>query len=84
MFMDWEQEDAHEFMKELINSIHQNLNRVKVKPQYKEYTQEESSLEKMAASFWASAKERDDSYIYDSFCGQIYNNIKCISCQKEK
>ena len=31
LFMDWAQEDAHEFMKELLSSIHADLNRVKVK-----------------------------------------------------
>jgi ubiquitin C-terminal hydrolase len=35
LFIDWEQEDAHEFMKELLNSIHEDLNRVKNKAKYK-------------------------------------------------
>ena len=35
LFIDWQQEDAHEFMKELINSIHEDLNRVRVKAKYK-------------------------------------------------
>ena len=37
----------------------------------------------MASSYWTYEKEREDSYIYDSFCGQTYNNIKCINCQHE-
>ena len=35
LFIDWEQEDAHQFMKELMNSIHEDINRIKVKPKYK-------------------------------------------------
>lgn len=37
----------------------------------------------MAAEFWSYEKQRDDSYIYDSLCGQIYNNVRCINCNNE-
>lgn len=40
LFIDWAQEDAHEFMKELLNSMHEDLNRVKVKPKYKQISKE--------------------------------------------
>ena len=35
LFIDWQQEDAHEFMKELLNSMHEELNRVEKKPKFK-------------------------------------------------
>ena len=38
--MDWAQEDAHEFMKELLGSIHDELNRIKIKPKYRELGRE--------------------------------------------
>ncbi len=55
LFMDWQQEDAHEFMKELLNSMHEELNRVKNKPKYKQMFKEleGESVEKMAAEYWA-------------------------------
>jgi ubiquitin C-terminal hydrolase len=40
LFIDWAQEDAHEFMKELLNSIHEDLNKVKAKPKYKQMNKE--------------------------------------------
>ena len=69
-------------MKELLNSIHDDLNRVKVKAKYKHLMKdlEGESLDKMASTFWEYEKQREDSYIYDCLCGQIYNNIKCIGC----
>lgn len=40
LFIDWAQEDAHEFMKELLGSIHDELNRIKIKPKYRELGRE--------------------------------------------
>lgn len=37
----------------------------------------------MAAEYWSYEKGRDDSYIYDTLCGQTYNNIRCINCSYE-
>lgn len=37
LFLDWQQEDAHEFMKELLNSLHESLNRIEKKIKYKRY-----------------------------------------------
>lgn len=72
-------------MKELLNSIHEDLNRVKEKPKYKAIGKdiEGQPIEKMATIFWEYEKERDNSYIYDTLCGQIYNNIRCINCNHE-
>lgn len=54
LFIDWEQEDAHEFMKELLNSMHEDINRVKEKPKYRSLAKdlEGVSIEKMASAFW--------------------------------
>jgi uncharacterized membrane protein YfbV (UPF0208 family) len=45
-------------MKELLNSIHEDLNRVKEKPKYKAIGKdiEGQSAEKMAATFWEYEK----------------------------
>jgi ubiquitin C-terminal hydrolase len=55
LFIDWQQEDAHEFMKELLSSIHEELNRVKSKPKYKQMFKEVEgeSVETMASAFWS-------------------------------
>jgi len=44
---------------------------------------ENLSTEKMATAYWNYYKQRDDSYIYDSLCGQLYNNISCINCDHQ-
>lgn len=65
--------------------MHEDLNRVKVKPKYKQMSKELQGvpLQKMAAEYWCYEKERDDSYIYDALCGQVYNNIRCINCSHQ-
>jgi len=42
-----------------------------------------SNISALADEYWEYYKKRDDSYIYDSLAGQIYNNIKCVNCSKE-
>lgn len=42
-----------------------------------------TSISALADEYSLYYKLKDDSYIYDSFGGQIYNNIKCVNCMNQ-
>lgn len=79
LFLDWEQEDAHEFMRKLLDSMHQEINRSSVPSPYKLLNTRTklkySSISSLADEYFQYYKQKDDSYIYDCFGGQLYNNI---------
>ncbi|CUA70676.1 ubiquitin carboxyl-terminal hydrolase 8 [Rhizoctonia solani] len=81
-----EQHDAQEFLLFLLDGIHEDLNRIIVKPQFEELTPErEAELERMpkqlaGAHEWARYKRRNDSIIVDYFQGQFCNQMQCLTC----
>eukprot|EP00825_Cyclidium_porcatum_P028290 TRINITY_DN3058_c0_g1_i1.p1 TRINITY_DN3058_c0_g1~~TRINITY_DN3058_c0_g1_i1.p1 ORF type:complete len:628 (-),score=146.91 TRINITY_DN3058_c0_g1_i1:3-1886(-) len=78
------QEDAFEFLIFLLDMLHEDLNRVKVKPyvEIKEYTKllSQEEQEKLAADSWKDYLKRNKSVIVDLFQGQLKNTIKCLEC----
>ncbi|CCO29921.1 ubiquitin carboxyl-terminal hydrolase 8 [Rhizoctonia solani AG-1 IB] len=81
-----EQHDAQEFLIFLLDGIHEDLNRIIVKPQFEELTPErEAELERMpkqlaGAHEWARYKRRNDSIVVDYFQGQFCNQMQCLTC----
>ncbi|KAF8705250.1 peptidase C19 family, partial [Rhizoctonia solani] len=81
-----EQHDAQEFLLFLLDGIHEDLNRIIVKPQFEELTPErEAELEGMpkqlaGAHEWARYKRRNDSIVVDYFQGQFCNQMQCLTC----
>ncbi|QRW16968.1 ubiquitin carboxyl-terminal hydrolase [Rhizoctonia solani] len=69
-----------------IGRIHEDLNRIIVKPQFEELTPErEAELEGMpkqlaGAHEWARYKRRNDSIVVDYFQGQFCNQMQCLTC----
>ncbi|CAE6457007.1 unnamed protein product [Rhizoctonia solani] len=81
-----EQHDAQEFLLFLLDGLHEDLNRIFVKPQFEELTPErEAELERMpkqlaGAYEWARYKRRNDSIVVDYFQGQFCNQMQCLTC----
>ncbi|KEP52774.1 ubiquitin carboxyl-terminal hydrolase [Rhizoctonia solani 123E] len=81
-----EQHDAQEFLLFLLDGLHEDLNRIIVKPQFEELTPErEAELERMpkqlaGAHEWARYKRRNDSIVVDYFQGQFCNQMQCLTC----
>ncbi|CAE6456128.1 unnamed protein product [Rhizoctonia solani] len=81
-----EQHDAQEFLIFLLDGLHEDLNRIIVKPQFEELTPErEAELERMpkqlaGAHEWARYKRRNDSIVVDYFQGQFCNQMQCLTC----
>jgi ubiquitin carboxyl-terminal hydrolase 2/21 len=82
-FRGYGQQDAQEFMRFLLDRMHDELNRVPVKPQYKEMKFETLTLEKQSEGWFKYFRERDDSIMTDLFEGQLINRLKCLSCGYE-
>lgn len=80
-FSGWGQQDAHELITFMLDGIHEDLNRKKVK----EITEQvsgngENDLE-IAEAAWRMHLGRNDSIIVDIFHGQMRSEILCPDCQ---
>merc|ERR1739838_785177 len=82
-FSGFAQHDAQEFMVELLDGLHEDLNRIKKKP----YIAEPPDLDgwtdhEAAAESWRLHKMRNDSTIDDLFKGQFKSTLTCHQCNK--
>lgn len=82
-FSGFAQHDAQEFMVELLDGLHEDLNRIKKKP----YMAEPPDLDgwpdrKAAEESWKLHKMRNDSIIDDLFKGQFKSTLTCHECNK--
>ncbi|KAL7422668.1 ubiquitin-specific protease doa4 [Cryptotrichosporon argae] len=83
-----EQHDSQEFLSFVMDGLHEDLNRIRVKPAPVEMTPErEAALESLPPQVasdkeWAIYKMRNDSFIVDLFQGQYMNRMECLVCHK--
>ncbi|PBK99857.1 cysteine proteinase [Armillaria gallica] len=81
-----EQHDSQEFLSFLLDGIHEDLNRVTLKPLAVMLTpQEEAEMEKLPACIasdreWSRWMSRNNSVIADYFQGQFRNQLQCMTC----
>ncbi|KAK3877709.1 hypothetical protein Pcinc_017596 [Petrolisthes cinctipes] len=82
-FSGFAQHDAQEFMVELLDGMHEDLNRVKKKPYMAEPPDLDGWDDKRAADeWWRLHKLRNDSIIDDLFKGQFKSTLTCHECDK--
>jgi ubiquitin carboxyl-terminal hydrolase 8 len=71
-----------------MDGLHEDLNRIKVRPKAIEMTPErEAALETLPPQIasdkeWQIYKMRNDSFIVDLFQGQYMNRMECLTCHK--
>ena len=80
-----EQHDSQEFLSFLLDGIHEDLNRVLVKPDLTKTPAQEEELERLSTQVaseqeWRLWKTRNDSIIVDFFQGQFKNRMQCLTC----
>lgn len=80
-FSGFAQHDCQELMAFLLDGLHEDLNRVKVKP----YIELNNELERrpdviVAAESWNNYKQRNDSIIVDTFHSQLKSTLVCPEC----
>ncbi|XP_078378951.1 ubiquitin carboxyl-terminal hydrolase 2-like isoform X2 [Oculina patagonica] len=80
-FMGYNQQDAQEFLRFLVEGLHDDLNQVKSKPKYTLCEYDDSlSDHQNAEKSWKNYLSRDNSLMTDLFVGQLKSTLKCCNC----
>ena len=82
-FAGFSQQDSDEMLTFVLDSLHEDLNRVKVKPysELKEKAENETE-EEASLRWWKNHIERENSIIVDLFHGQFKSVVKCPECDR--
>jgi len=81
-FEGFEQHDASELLAELLDALHEDLNRVIEKPSVPPVESEGRPDAEVAIESWEAHLRRNQSVIVDVFRGQLRSSLKCPTCQK--
>lgn len=83
-FSGYNQEDSQEFLRYLVEGLHEDVNRVTTKPQPIN-TEIDSSISvcEQAMEAWKRYIRRDDSELVDQFVGQLKSTLRCSDCGYE-
>lgn len=85
-FIDYKQQDSHEFLVRLLDRLHADLNRSKPDiihdPIHKDPNfYDKLSIAEAARTFWSLHIRRNDSFISDIFEGLIVSTLTCLHCK---
>ena len=82
-FMGFAQQDSQEFLRFLLDGVHEDLNRVKGTKPYMEIEDDpDASITDQANILWDYHVSRDDSLVMDLFRGQLMSTVTCSRCGK--
>ncbi|RHY32574.1 hypothetical protein DYB32_002442 [Aphanomyces invadans] len=69
-FVGYDQHDAQEFLRFLLDGLHEDLNRILKKPPYYEIPE-----------YWQYYVKRNSSALSEQFCGQLRSEVTCQTCR---
>eukprot|EP01017_Pseudomicrothorax_dubius_P041898 TRINITY_DN6769_c0_g2_i1.p1 TRINITY_DN6769_c0_g2~~TRINITY_DN6769_c0_g2_i1.p1 ORF type:complete len:615 (-),score=165.93 TRINITY_DN6769_c0_g2_i1:735-2579(-) len=82
MFSGYSQHDSQELISYVLDGLHEDLNRVKVKPYVETIENEGKPDEEAARQSWLDHRKRNDSIIVDIFQGQFKSQLQCPQCSR--
>jgi ubiquitin carboxyl-terminal hydrolase 4/11 len=82
-FAGFSQHDSHEMLTFMLDTLHEDLNRVRQKPylEMNEKSEKETELE-ASSRWWKNHLSRENSIIVDLFHGQYKSVITCPECNR--
>ncbi|RKP28142.1 hypothetical protein SYNPS1DRAFT_11648 [Syncephalis pseudoplumigaleata] len=81
-FSGYQQHDSQEFLAFLLDGLHEDLNRVRVKPYIEIPDADGRPDEEVAEERWRMHRARNDSKVVDEFQGQYKSTLVCPQCNK--
>ncbi|XP_050984480.1 ubiquitin carboxyl-terminal hydrolase 2a isoform X2 [Labeo rohita] len=79
-FVGYNQQDAQEFLRFLLDGLHNEVNRVTIRPRGNMEDFDHLPDEEKGKKMWAKYLEREDSKIVDLFVGQLKSSLTCSEC----
>ncbi|XP_034556956.1 ubiquitin carboxyl-terminal hydrolase 2a isoform X2 [Notolabrus celidotus] len=79
-FVRYSQQDAQEFLRFLLDGLHNEVNRVTVRPRGTMDDYDHLPDEEKGRKMWSKYLEREDSKIVDLFVGQLKSSLTCRHC----
>ncbi|XP_003923645.1 ubiquitin carboxyl-terminal hydrolase 2 isoform X1 [Saimiri boliviensis] len=79
-FVGYNQQDAQEFLRFLLDGLHNEVNRVAPRPKSNPENLDHLPDDEKGRQMWRKYLEREDSRIGDLFVGQLKSSLTCTDC----
>lgn len=79
-FVGYNQQDAQEFLRFLLDGLHNEVKRVTVRPKSNPENLDHLPDDEKGRQMWRKYLEREDSRIGDLFVGQLKSSLTCTDC----
>ncbi|TWW75172.1 ubiquitin carboxyl-terminal hydrolase 2 [Takifugu rubripes] len=79
-FVGCNQQDAQEFLRFLLDGLHNDVNRASVLPKVSGHDNDHLGDDEKSKRMWNLYLEREDSKVVDLFVGQLKSSVTCTFC----